>query len=53
MGKRDPASRSSFQKKPYEKPALERLGTLTDLTQNKGSSSPTGDGGSKGSTKTH
>jgi len=40
------------RKKPYEKPAMEILGSLSDLTQNKGTMSPNGDGAAKSPNKT-
>ena len=54
MGEHDLASGQGqvlLQKKRYDKPALQTLGSLTELTQNLGTMT-TSDGAAKGSTKT-
>ena len=55
MSERDLASGQveRLRRKPYEKPTLQNLGSLTDLTQSTGHTSPNADGAAKGNTKTH
>ena len=56
MGERDLATGQGHeppvQRKRYEKPALQTLGTLTGLTQNVSNHSPTGDNGAGSHSKT-
>ncbi|HVN30360.1 MAG TPA: lasso RiPP family leader peptide-containing protein [Thermoanaerobaculaceae bacterium] len=50
--KSPPYSESTLRKKRYEKPILETLGTLSEITRSTGTLGM-GDGAKQGNTKTH